>query len=72
MALSEVFWISFVASTLTFLGIAVRMCYKSKCVKLECCCMKIQRDVETEERETEFITTHTKSRSSEPIGLDQL
>jgi hypothetical protein len=32
--------------------------FKSKCKEFECCCVRIIRDVDVEERETEFITMH--------------
>jgi hypothetical protein len=53
--LSEVFWIAFVSSTTALvLGIA-RMAYKSKCTTVDCCCIKIVRDVQTEEKEFEIL-----------------
>ena len=33
------------------IGLIVRYSYKSKCKEVECCCIKIIRDIETEERE---------------------
>jgi hypothetical protein len=59
--LSEVFWISFITASITFLGVVARLCYKSKCKNIECCCIKIIRDVETEEKEMEFLTTRNPS-----------
>jgi hypothetical protein len=45
----------FYLSALTILvggiGLIVRYSYKSKCKEVECCCIKIVRDVEAEERE---------------------
>jgi hypothetical protein len=34
------------------------MAYKSKCKEVVCCCIKIIRDVEAEEKEEEFKITH--------------
>ena len=34
------------------------LCYKSKCVDIQIGCIKIKRDVQLEERELEFTTTH--------------
>jgi len=34
------------------------MAYKSKCKELDCCCIKIIRDTEAEEKEEEFRITH--------------
>jgi hypothetical protein len=61
--LSEVFWISFITASITFLGLVARLCYKSKCKNIECCCIKIIRDVETEEKEMEFLTTRLPNPS---------
>ena len=45
----------FYLSALTILvggiGLIIRYSYKSKCKEVECCCIKIVRDVEAEERE---------------------
>jgi len=59
--LSEVFWISFITTSIGFLAVVARLCYKSKCKNIECCCIKIVRDVETEEKEMEFLTTRNPS-----------
>ena len=34
------------------------MAYKSKCKEFSICCVRVVRDVELEEKETEFIATH--------------
>jgi hypothetical protein len=65
--LSEVFWISFITATITFLGITAKMCYKSKCKQVECCCIKIIRDVETEEKEMEFLALRQPTSSQNDI-----
>lgn len=33
------------------IGLITRYAYKSKCKSVEMCCLKIERDIETEERE---------------------
>jgi hypothetical protein len=56
--LSEVFWVAF---TTTITGMIIKLCsmaYKSKCKEVACCCMKIIRDVEAEEKEEEFRIIH--------------
>jgi hypothetical protein len=56
--LSEVFWVAF---TTTITGMIIKLCsmaYKSKCKEVACCCIKIVRDVEAEEREEEFRMVH--------------
>lgn len=57
--LSEVFWVAF---TTTITGMIIKLCsmaYKSKCKEVACCCIKIIRDVEAEEKEEEFRINHT-------------
>jgi hypothetical protein len=58
----------FYLSALTILvggiGLIVRYSYKSKCKEVECCCIKIVRDVEAEERED---MEESKSPSSPSI-----
>lgn len=57
--LSEVFWVAF---TTTITGMIIKlasMAYKSKCKEVACCCIKIVRDVEAEEREEEYRINHT-------------
>jgi len=56
--LSEVFWVAF---TTTVTGMIIKLCsmaYKSKCKEVACCCIKIIRDIEAEEKEEEFRITH--------------
>ena len=56
--LSEVFWVAF---TTTITGMIIKLCsmaYKSKCKEVACCCIKIIRDVEAEEKEEEFRISH--------------
>lgn len=56
--LSEVFWVAF---TTTISGMIIKLCsmaYKSKCKEVACCCIRIIRDVEAEEKETEFLAIH--------------
>jgi hypothetical protein len=70
--LSEVFWVAFIT---TISGVIIKLCsmaYKSKCKEVSCCCIKLVRDVELEEKENEFEITHktpplTKSESKEHI-----
>jgi len=54
--LSEVFWTFFISSVCGVLLVGIRMCYKSKCKEVDFCCLKIVRDVETEEKEMEMAT----------------
>lgn len=45
---SEIFWSFLVTSVIAFMLAVVRLCYKSKCNEIECCCITIKRDVITE------------------------
>lgn len=45
------FWLSALTIFIGGLGIIVRYSYKSKCREVDFCCIKIVRDIETEERE---------------------
>jgi hypothetical protein len=56
--LSETFWIAFVSAVIGMLIKLSSMAYKSKCKEVSCCCIKIVRDTQTEEKEMEFEITH--------------
>ena len=53
--LSEVFWTFLISSVCGILLVGIRLCYKSKCKEVNVCCLKIVRDVETEEKEMEMM-----------------
>lgn len=63
--MSEIFWSSFVTIVSGLILALIAICYKSKCTEIQCACIKIKRDVETEEREHEFEITHTPPN---PLG----
>jgi hypothetical protein len=46
------------------------MAYKSKCKEFSMCCIKIIRDVELEEKETEFEILHNMSLSKNQVVND--
>jgi hypothetical protein len=50
MALSEVFLTMLVTSSFAFLGATLAVCYKSKCIRISCCGLVIDRDVQGEEQ----------------------
>ena len=50
MALSEVFLTMLVTSCFAFLAGALAVCYKSKCVRISCCGLVIDRDIQAEEK----------------------
>ena len=49
-----VFWSFFITSVIAFLLKMTSMAYQSKCKEVSCCCLKIVRDTEAEEREDEI------------------
>jgi len=56
--LSEVFWVAFTTTISGMIIKLVSMAYKSKCKEVSCCCIKIIRDIEAEEKEEEFRIIH--------------
>jgi len=46
--LSEVFWSFFISSCVGLLVIIGKLCYKSKCKEVNCCCIKFTRDTQAE------------------------
>ena len=63
--LSEVFWVAFITTTSGMIIKLASMAYKSKCKECSICCIKIIRDVELEERETEFQILHNNNSQEE-------
>lgn len=55
MALSEVFWISFVATASGFLLKLASLAYKSKCKECSFCGIRVLRDTEAETDVDEMI-----------------
>ena len=49
MLMSEVFWTGLYSSLIGFVLAIGSQCYKSKCSKVEFCCIKIIRDTSIEE-----------------------
>jgi hypothetical protein len=55
---NSVFWLAVVGSLSGFILKLISIIFKSKCKEVSCCCMKIIRDVELEEKQSEFELTH--------------
>jgi len=53
--LSEVFWIAFIGTCSGLVIKIASMAYKSKCSECNCFGFHIKRNVELEEKETEFL-----------------
>ena len=49
--LSETFFCLLVTTSIGFLLTVLKFCYKSKCSKVDVCCIKIERTVEIEVKE---------------------
>jgi hypothetical protein len=63
--LSEVFWVAFITTISGMLLKLASLAYKSKCKECSVCCIKIVRDVETEQEEMEFrIKNNIKDEES--------
>ena len=67
MEVSEVFLSSVLTIGSGMVLALFALCYKSKCVEIELGCIKIKRDVQLEEKELEFTTTH---QPTNPINND--
>ena len=62
-----VFWSFFITSMVGLVLKLTSMAYKSKCKEVSCCCIKVIRDVEAEEKETEFVLTHQNNEEKNPL-----
>ena len=64
---TETFYMFCITSGIGFLLALSKALYKSKCKEVECCCMKIVRDTENEEKIDEIqLQNHgTSSRDTE-------
>lgn len=63
--LSEVFFVCLVTAVSGMLIKLASMAYKSKCKECSVCCIKVVRDVDLEEKETEFRIKHNTKESEE-------
>lgn len=68
MEFSEVFYTFLITSLIGFVVALAKMAYKSKCKEVSCCCVRIIRDVESEEKEFEFSQTHPKVNNENETG----
>ena len=50
-------YIIIIVSGVSVVSLIVKLLYKSKCTHIECCCIKIDRDVESELKVKESQTT---------------
>ena len=61
--LSEVFWTFLISSSVALIAKIATLCFKSKCKEVNLCCLKVIRDTEVEEKETEFMTLQQQQAS---------
>ena len=61
---NAVFWSLFITTLAGLILKLAGMAYKSKCKEVSCCCLKIVRDTQAEEKEQEFSITHQPSTNS--------
>ena len=67
--LSEVFWVAFVT---TVSGVVIKlasMAYKSKCSECYFCGISVKRNVDVEEKETEFEILHKKNSNLDDVKV---
>jgi len=69
---NAVFWSFFITSVIGLLLKIGGMAYKSKCKEVSCCCIKITRDTEAEEKETEFIINNRRPTLVESKSNDDM
>ena len=50
-SIDAVFFLSLAGLMCTSMTLLIRYCYKSKCNEVECLCLKIKRDTQTEKEE---------------------
>lgn len=55
---SEVFLTLIATSVVGLIGVSLRICYKSKCNEVSCCCIKIKRDTQAETEEEQYRMAH--------------
>lgn len=69
--MSETFWLFLVSSGCALLLAISRILYKSKCKEIECGCLKIVRDVQTEEKEFEISSMSGNINTSNEVDIEK-
>lgn len=67
--MSEGFYVFLVATTSGIIGIVLKLCYDSKCETIECCCIKIKRDIGKELEEDKYKIDHNIPTSNFQIPM---
>jgi hypothetical protein len=64
------FWLTLAGLLIGAFGLSIRFCYRSKCYKIECGCLKIYRDTEDEKEIDEMIIeTHGEEEDDEEKNM---
>jgi hypothetical protein len=58
------FWLTLATIIFGGVGLITRYAYKSKCKSVQLCCLRIERDIEVEEREDIEEMKHPQSSNS--------
>ena len=61
------FWLAVIGAIAGFLGLSLKMALKSKCDSIECCCIKIHRNIQAELEEEKYDIEHHASSDSSKI-----
>ena len=61
-SIDAVFFLSLAGLMCTSITLLIRYCYKSKCNEVECLCLKIKRDTQTE-KEEDFMFSRENNNS---------
>jgi hypothetical protein len=61
-SIDAVFFLSLAGLFCTSMTLLIRYCYKSKCNEVECLCLKIKRDTQTE-KEEDFMFNRENNNS---------
>ena len=61
VSIDSYFWLTLATIVFGGIGLITRYAYKSKCSRVELCCIKIERDIEVEEREDIEEMKHPQS-----------
>ena len=54
----SVFWLTLGGLTFTFFGVMLKYCFKSKCSRVSCCGLTIERDIAGELEEERLEINH--------------
>ena len=65
--LSEVFYTFVISSGIGLIVLVAKLIFKSKCKNIDCCCIHIERDIESETKEREFEIIHKSNSTEEKV-----